>query len=208
MTFFSFIVDRTNICVCVCVCVCLQAPLKRLTEWLWFALWNGRAEDVEQVYSDVDFHVSVEGSQAFAQLQAQMALLKAFRVTKWVLQYGNVNVSECKMDAASMDLLQGLPAWGEKLTFNACEWPEVSLVPYKKLGRSIPPSFQQWWLRSGPGVEAVRALCQGADRRRFGLGLEKLQVYLQGYEGEDGEEIGAHVRLYTFDESEEEGEEE
>lgn len=155
----------------------------------------------------------VEGIKEVKHMQSQLAVLKAFRVNQQVQEEARLTVRGCRMDPETMEQLQGLPGWGHHMTFDACEWPQAPAMTYKKMGHSMPTCFREWVLSPAPALEAVSAVCRGADKRRFGLGLDALRVYATTYKGKESEEIGPHVRLHRWrtgedEEEDEEGEEE
>lgn len=72
-----------------------------------------------------------------------------------------------------------------------CQWI-LTADSYKQQGAKIPTLYSKWVLRGGPMLVTVKALCEGANRARAGLGLPVLEVVSECVRSEM---VWEHVKL-------------
>lgn len=98
------------------------------------------------------------------------------------------------MTQDSIEALRGLPHWLGTLDLSMCgPWP-LEPTQYKALAQAIPTSYTTWQLGNGVSQAVIESMCEGANERRVGLGLEPLCIAWPGCP-EQRVALGRHVEL-------------
>ncbi len=183
------------VCACVCGCVCVaprtQDEAERLIDWLQYVQWPG-----------TKFTFTAPPTNP-THLTTQLSILRAVNIPDpeqakdTIIAFNEGSA----VTNAFLDALAGLPqGWGGTLDFRECDWP-LQPRQYTRLASCVPPAYDVWSLGSNVTRAVVDQLCKGVERARAGLGLRRLMVCWEGYEGDDGgEDVGKCVWLMPYEE--------
>lgn len=99
------------------------------------------------------------------------------------------------IDNNAVRSLARLPVWAKCcLVFSkapTCTWA-LDAAGYEALGRSVPTSYEDWFLDALKDTELLKALCAGVNSARAVLRLPRVQLLLRGHRG-GKEVVGDHV---------------
>lgn len=140
-----------------------------------------------------------QDAQGIDALRAQVQLLRSLRLSPAPTQGVTLSLpvleNHTSVTESVMDALRDLPAWEGSLNLGKCKWP-LSFKRYERLAECIPVSYSDWNIDVTLSTPLFSSICVGGSKRREGLGLPPLKMYVRGFYGPE-KRVNKHVIVMT-----------